>query len=285
MIKTYWDVLYYEKKLFKETENKKYKNLCNAGIAPQHNLRQKSNNKGHSCVFLHKKSSGSITVEASFCVPIFFIALFSLFYVLKCIYLIDYTEDVLTDCARDYAVMGKGVSMGLALAEDGVFVRYDEESNPPICYVSYNVKIPFISSKLLKLSFYQQTAISDYSGRSMAGTGNGDKDDEEEYVYVAETGRVYHCDMGCTYLKPSVKSISGNSVSSKRNSSGGKYKACERCCRNENAEDMSTVYITTYGDRYHKYKDCSGIKRNARRVKKSEVGELPPCSKCGKDND
>ena len=64
MIKTYWDVLYCEEKLFKEAEskcprqrqysssmehmdfyNKKYKNLYSAGIATQHNLMQKINNK------------------------------------------------------------------------------------------------------------------------------------------------------------------------------------------------------------------------------------------------
>ena len=78
-----------------------------------------------------------------------------------------------------------------------------------------------------------------------------------------------------------MKGVQGKSVPSRRNSSGGKYKSCEKCCRDIEAEDISNVYITTYGDRYHIVNNCPGLKRDIRRVKKSEIGDLPACSKCG----
>ena len=79
-IKTYWGVLYAG-----NNRIKKYKILQNIRIAPRHNLKYTGKSKmckGHSFVFLLKKS-GSITVEACFCVPIFFIALFSLFHIFR----------------------------------------------------------------------------------------------------------------------------------------------------------------------------------------------------------
>ena len=42
-------------------------------------------------------------------------------------------------------------------------------------------------------------------------------------------------------------------------------------------------YITPYGDRYHKEKDCAGLRRSIRKLKKSQVGDLPACSKCGRE--
>jgi len=92
---------------------------------------------------------------------------------------------------------------------------------------------------------------------------------------------LYHCDRECTYLKPSVREIQGKNASSKRNSSGAKYKPCEKCCHGIEAGNLAGVYITTYGDRYHKIPVCTKIKRDIRRVKKSEINKLPACSKCG----
>lgn len=37
------------------------------------------------------------------------------------------------------------------------------------------------------------------------------------------------------------------------------------------AEDISNVYITTYGDRYHIVKSCPGLKRDIRRVKNQKL--------------
>ena len=81
-MKTYWGVLYAG-----NSKIKKCKILQNIRIAPRHNLEYKCKStvcKGYPFVFLYKKS-GSVTVEASFCVSIFFLALFSLFYIFQCL--------------------------------------------------------------------------------------------------------------------------------------------------------------------------------------------------------
>ncbi len=43
----------------------------------------------------------------------------------------------------------------------------------------------------------------------------------------------------------------------------------------------SKVYITNYGNRYHSNINCSGLKRTIRTVPISEVGGRGPCSECG----
>jgi len=275
-IKTYWGVFYAG-----NSRTKKYKILQNIRIAPRHNLEYTGKDtmcKGHSFVFLYKKS-GSITVEASFCVPIFFLALFSLFYIFQCLYKINCIQDNLADSAREYAAFGTKAGAVTTLADEKVFIKYDEDTDIPVCHVSYKMKIPFLGTEIFQLNFYQQMAINSFSGISMADTSGSDED--TDYVYITKSGRVYHCDRECTYLKPSVREIQGKNASSKRNSSGAKYKPCEKCCHGIEAGNLARVYITTYGDRYHKIPVCPKIKRDIRRVKKSEINKLPACSKCG----
>ncbi len=268
-IRTYWNILY-------EKNNSKISQ--NSRTAPQHSFN--IIHKGYPCMFLGSKN-GSITVEASFCVPIFFLTLFSLFYIFQCLFNITYIEDRLTDCAREYAVFGTKISSVTTFMDDKVIIKYDEDKLLPVCFASYSIKVPFLSSRLFKLDFYQQVVINDYSGKSMKRQDKEKEYNNEDFVFIAKSGKVYHCDRGCAYLKPSISEIRGNLVSSERNSSGGKYKQCEKCCKNLYAQDMATVYITRYGDRYHKMKTCPGIKRDVRRVKKSEICHLSACSKCG----
>ncbi|MFG6395651.1 MAG: pilus assembly protein [Lachnospiraceae bacterium] len=277
-IKIYWGVLYAVR-----TVKNKFKISRSIRIAPRHNLEDTGRNicyKGHSCVFLSKKK-GSFTVEASLCVPVFFLVLFSLFYIFQCLYRMNYIKDSLLDCAREYAVFGTKTGIVTTFLDEKVIIKYDEDTTPPICHVSYKMEVPFLGSKFFKLNFYQQAVINNYSGKSMVDN-NSNGEDSEEYVYITKSGKVYHCKTECTYLKPSIQKVSGEIVPEKRNSSGSKYKACEKCCKNIDAINIASVYITTYGDRYHKYNDCPKIKRNIRRVKKSETGGLPACSKCGK---
>lgn len=275
-MKTYWGVLYAG-----NSKIKKCKILQNIRIAPRHSLEYKCKStvcKGYPFVFLYKKS-GSVTVEASFCVPIFFLALFSLFYIFQCLYRINYIQDILADSAREYAAFGTKAGAVTAFVDEKIFIIYDEDADIPVCHVSYKMKIPFIGSEIFQLNFYQQMVINKFSGISMA-CGSGE-DEGADYVYITKSGKVYHCNKECTYLKPSVREIRGNDVSCERNSSGGKYKQCEKCCRDIEALDLARVYITTYGDRYHKTPVCPKIKRDIRRVKKSEISKLPSCSKCG----
>ena len=115
--------------------------------------------------------------------------------------------------------------------------------------------------------------------RKWVGYDPSENSIDGEYVYVTAYGTVYHRDYNCSYLNPSVRAVSASSVSSLRNSSGGKYYPCSDC---NAGKDSGTVYITDYGTVYHSKSNCSAIKRSIRRVLLEKVKDtMGCCSKCG----
>ena len=108
--------------------------------------------------------------------------------------------------------------------------------------------------------------------------GNNNSDEAEELVYITESGTVYHQSLDCSHLKLSVKQISKNEVSSKRNAGHAKYYPCEYCGKKAG----NSVYITNYGNRYHSDRNCGGIKRTIRTVRISEAIGRTPCSECAR---
>ena len=100
--------------------------------------------------------------------------------------------------------------------------------------------------------------------------------EEDETVYVTETGLVYHKDYHCTYLDLSIRMVQGKEISGLRNESGGRYYACEHC----GGKGGGSAYITDYGDRYHSSLSCSSLKRTVYAVPLSEVIGKGACSKC-----
>ena len=101
---------------------------------------------------------------------------------------------------------------------------------------------------------------------------------QEEMVYVTERGTVYHRNVGCKYLKPSVKSVHFSDVGGLRNKDRSKYYACEYCGEGVAGGD---VFITDYGEKYHTSVSCPGLKRKIYTIPISEVGGRGPCSACG----
>ncbi|MBO5210161.1 MAG: hypothetical protein J6B68_12610 [Lachnospiraceae bacterium] len=120
-----------------------------------------------------------------------------------------------------------------------------------------------------------------YYGRAWTGynveDGISDTTSEDPMVYVTQTGTVYHMNRNCTYLNPSVESVSVEELADKRNSSGAKYYSCETCGRKE---PQGQVYITEYGSSYHCSITCSGLKRTIYTIPLSEVGGRGRCIKC-----
>ncbi len=102
---------------------------------------------------------------------------------------------------------------------------------------------------------------------------------DEEMVFITETGSVYHRNRECSYLNPSIRTVSKESLSLLRNKSGHIYYEC-KACKNKKTSSQS-VYITTYGESYHYDVNCEGLKRTVYCVPISEVGSRGPCSKCG----
>ena len=100
---------------------------------------------------------------------------------------------------------------------------------------------------------------------------------QEEYVYVTESGQVYHVSRNCTHLKLSVRQVSFLEAQMSRNENGEVYGACEKCCE---GAGVKTVYITSEGDRYHFERECPGLKRTIYCVPVSQVPDYRICSRC-----
>ena len=72
--------------------------------------------------------------------------------------------------------------------------------------------------------------------------------------------------------------VSPESVNLLRNKDGGKYYPCQYC-KNSGG---GCVYVTDYGNRYHKSVSCSRLRRKIYAVPLSETKGKGVCSKCGK---
>ncbi len=101
--------------------------------------------------------------------------------------------------------------------------------------------------------------------------------DQDICVYITKTGTKYHCSLNCSYLRIPINAIDSSQLAGIRNSSGGKYYACERC----GSSGTGLVYITSDGSRYHSRSDCSSLKRTIYMIPLSKATGYEPCSKCG----
>jgi len=102
-------------------------------------------------------------------------------------------------------------------------------------------------------------------------------EEQDIYVYITKTGSKYHSSPDCRYLRIPVSVIDSGGLEDVRNSSGGKYYACEKC----GSSEAGLVYITSDGSRYHSRADCSSLKRIVYMIPISKASGYTPCSKCG----
>lgn len=182
------------------------------------------------------------------------------------------------DCVN--AVVSGGIS-GIDFWGSEVYA----EDEMTVVRMSFQISFPVFRRLLPELSF-QKTVVM----RSFSGVGAFEREDsaqegeesEEGYVYVTETGTVYHVNSSCTYIRLSVEQASGSRIAEKRNQYGGKYYPCESCMKEEAVP--GTVWITKTGTRYHARKDCSKIKRTVKKISISEASAYRPCSRCAKNS-
>lgn len=148
----------------------------------------------------------------------------------------------------------------------------------------YSVRIPLPLISLKDFSMIQRVKTRAFIGSnqllSLDNVGENETVGDNTYVYITETGTVYHMTLKCSSLKLKISQCSANEVDAKRNASGGKYKRCERCCKN--VGDIAVVYICEDGDRYHCSLECSGLKRTIKRIPLHDVdGKMRACYRCG----
>lgn len=156
-----------------------------------------------------------------------------------------------------------GISLlGSSVSEDVIFLKAD-----------YQMKFPV--GLLGKHSFFmhQQAGFRKWTGWHSTEP----EAEEDTWVYITDTGQAYHRTSSCTYLDLSITSVSVDKIAQLRNESGQKYRECERCAEKSTG---TRLYVTNYGDRYHKDLNCSGIKRTVRKVRFAEAGGRSACTKC-----
>ena len=263
---------------------------------------------------LHKK--GSMTLEAAFVLPFFLFAVINILFAVNMIGAQSRFNAALHQTGNKMAFAGyvyertlgnvlpdslAGVAMSSIYARGEVLEYVGADYLDQSCVVGGAGGVSFAGSSVMGdgdiidlivsyrvkpfagiMGFDGFTMSQRYYGKAWTGYDVtqyvSDTKQEDPMVYITETGTVYHSDRNCTYLNPSVESVSAAVIGDIRNQSGAKFYSCGIC---GGYRGTSQVYITQYGSSYHSQINCSGLKRTIYTVPLSQVGGRGRCSKCG----
>lgn len=212
-----------------------------------------------------RKKEGSLTVEASLVVPLFILCIVTLIGIVVWFQKAEVIQLRLSETARI-------VSIGGYIKDKNVDAQ--NENDDIVLKMPYVMSSTIMIPRVLKPILMQQCVT-----RKFIGVDKLEDGDEDEIVYMTPNGGVAHKSSGCTYIKSSIISVEGNSIGSRRNTSGGKYYPCRKCVE----EEQNMYYVTEYGTRYHADLACSVIAKNAYPIKLSVLKKVKMCSKCGSD--
>lgn len=242
---------------------------------------------------------GSITVEAAMAVPIFFLAVVALLYLMEIMAVqtamragLQYAGKIAAEEAsvvtvampshleRDivHAVGAERLDRSIVIGGSGGIQCFGSRISPRTgigeLTVVYEIRLPIPMFGVPPARYQEKMRIKAWVGYEKPGFGM----DDEKTVYITETGMVYHKDYHCTYLELSIHMVPVEGIENLRNESGGKYYPCEQCMR----DGGKGAYITDTGNRYHSSLSCSGLKRTVYAVPLSEVVGKGACSRCGR---
>lgn len=156
---------------------------------------------------------------------------------------------------------------------------FDEEECVTIS-MTYQIQMPIFQQVFPTLPVIQKVRMRSFNGYAVAKkVANSEEETAEEMVYITKNGQVYHNNRNCTHLCISVRALPSSQLSESRNKNNAKYGYCEYCFHRGDAIP-TTVYVTDYGDRYHKNSDCSTITRTVLTVPLSEVEGKSLCKRC-----
>ncbi len=207
-------------------------------------------------------SRGSLTAEAAFALPLFFLCVICLISIINVYGMTLKKASALRDAAETAAITDMGGS-------EERFIDLDI----PWLFTPYFLP-EGAASALIPCRAYVRV----WNGRDANSAAEGETS-ASDMVYVTDYESVYHTDEHCTHLDLRITPVSAASVSWRRNEYGGKYHACEKCAAA--GASGSSVYITPYGDCYHTSAHCAGLTRSVRLVPKDELdGSLCRCSRC-----
>lgn len=188
--------------------------------------------------------NGSITLEASLAVPIFFFAVVCLLYLMEIICIqtavrsgLQYAGKIAAqEAAVVTAVMPseiekevvnaigagrldrsiiEGGSSGVDCSSSAISPR----TGIGKVTAEYKIRIPLPLFHIPPITYKESIKIKVWTGYEKEAFGKNDS----QIVYVTETGLVYHRDYHCTHLELSIHAVGREMVSSLRNEYGGKY--------------------------------------------------------------
>lgn len=245
--------------------------------------------------------SGAFTLEATIILPLVICFFISILFFFRVIQVQLEVQKSLDDTGRKLAVClsgDKDYSQGAKLAlATGVFLKEAAGRKEVEQYVkggmlgislmgsemtgeeislnaAYQMVFPVKLFWDWKLNIVQSAQCRKWTGwKPIQGNEEGDI-----WVYITETGTVYHTSRTCTHLDLSIHWISYQDLLKKHNKYDVKYRECIIYADKANA--FQGVYITEQGDCYHTDLNCSGLKRTIRMIRLSEAEGRSKCSKC-----
>lgn len=139
--------------------------------------------------------------------------------------------------------------------------------------VNYTIKIPFFHISNIKI-------VQCTERRIWLGDDSSKLSDQEtlstDCIYATPDGIAYHLYKDCSYIDVKLKAVNAENIKNLRNEEGSIYYPCESC----HPQEEGTVYITSYGNRYHKSKKCKAIEKHVMKISQNEIGNRHLCSKC-----
>lgn len=244
-------------------------------------------------------AKAAITVEASIAVPLFFLGVVCLIYLLEMMAVqtavrsgLQYAAKRMAQEAYDQPLLmpsriendivkaigperlERSIVEGGSGGIDCSGSRMSGRTGIAQLQAVYEIRIPVPVFSVPTVACTESMRVKAWTGYEKEGIGDSDS----QTVYITDTGIVYHKDYHCAYLDLSIRMVQAEDIEGHRNQGGGRYHACERC----GGGGGKGVYITDYGDRYHSSLSCSGLKRTVYAVPLSEAAGKGACSKCGK---
>lgn len=142
---------------------------------------------------------------------------------------------------------------------------------------SYRMDALFLPSQIASFRMINRVCLRKWTGYDNAA-GAEQAEAARQMVYITEYGEVYHNSRNCYHLNVNIRQTGADQLAGERNSSGGRYKACELC---GDRRPSGVFYVSEDGERYHTTAACSGLKRTVTAIPRSEVGSRLPCHHCG----
>lgn len=277
------------------------RHVMNYSVNPSyHNTKTNEQTENQRASFCLWATKGSITIEAALAIPLFFMAVLALFYMMEVMSIRTSVRNGMQYAAKHAAEDCYLVQMisPSELEADIVSAIGSERLERSIvaggssgisCQdsrmsiltgilemeVDYQIKLPIPVFAANPVRMKETMRMKGWNGYKSAF----EDQEDDDTVYVTETGMVYHRDYHCNYLELSIRTVNAGTVDELRNNDQEKYRPCDKCVHGSTA---SQVYLTDYGNRYHNSLSCSGLKRTIYAIPLSEAVGKGACKKCSK---